>query len=66
MDAETLDLVRQLCTRAGAAMEDASVLALVWHDGELSVSSRLDQLEHAALQVSALISAAKVLATTGD
>jgi hypothetical protein len=60
MDHETLELVRQLCTRAGATMEDASVVALVWND-EIGPADRLDQLEIAIGRLSALVAAAKTL-----
>ena len=66
MDHETLALIRQLCTRAGTVMEDASVVALIWNDDALRLHSRLEKLERSALQVSALISAAKAVATPED
>lgn len=66
MDPETLALVRQLCTRVGTVMEDASVVALVWNKDELSVGSRLEQLERVVLQLSTLISAAKAIASAED
>ena len=57
MENDTADLVRQLCTRAGCIMEDASVTALIWSDG-LSLEQRLQELCVAANNIQALITAA--------
>ena len=54
------DLVRQLCTKAGCLMEDASVVALIWDDGVL-IDRRLDALSVAANDMAALIAAAQAV-----
>jgi hypothetical protein len=66
MDEDTLALVRQLCTRAGTLMEDASVTALVWNPRELSVGGRLEDLKDAIEQMRALIAAAQALLAGSD
>lgn len=52
------DKIRRLCTRVGAIMEDASVVALIWDDG-LDPATRLDQLAEAAARITTLIAAAQ-------
>lgn len=61
MDNDT-KLIRQLCTRAGCIMEDASVVALVWEDN-LTLEARLQRLRKAAADIQALVSAATALMT---
>ncbi len=63
MDDDTLHLVRQLLTRIGTTMEDASVVALVWQD-DLSLAARLEQVEHAARMILSLTAAAQALAAS--
>ena len=55
-------LIRQLCTRAGCIMEDASVIALIWDDG-LKLEPRLQKLRKAAADIEALVAAATALLT---
>ena len=61
MDNDT-HLIRQLCTRAGCVMEDASVVALIWDD-DLSLETRLQKLRKASVDIQALVAAATALAT---
>lgn len=56
MDDDTRDLIRQLCTRAGMIMEDASAIAVTKPQEE-----QLPQLRQASNQVTALIAAAEAL-----
>ena len=56
MDNHTRDLIRQLCTRAGMIMEDASPIALA-----SGSEDRLPDLEAAAADILALIRAARAL-----
>lgn len=55
-------LVEQLCTRIGMIMEDASIIALTIrgrkHEGR---GAALAQIETAAFQISALLTAARAL-----
>jgi hypothetical protein len=55
-------LVRQLCTRIGCLMEDASVVALVWDD-DFSLKTRVQTLEKASANIQALVAAATALMT---
>ena len=61
MDDDT-KLIRQLCTRAGCIMEDASVVALIWDD-DLALEHRLQKLRKASANIQALIVAATALVT---
>ena len=62
MDEEAADLIRRLCTRIGAIMEDESLTALLWEDRErINIRDRLDRLEEAGRAISILAAAAKVL-----
>lgn len=62
IDAESFDLVRRLCTRIGAIMEDESVTALIWSDAdEVQLSERLTHLEEAGRAISILAAAAKII-----
>ena len=61
MDNDT-KLIRQLCTRVGCIMEDASVVALIWDDN-LALETRLQKLRKASADIQALVSAATALMT---
>ena len=64
MEDDTSELIVQLCTRMGMIMEDASVVALTV--GGLTGKERphaIAELEAAAERISALVAAAKALAT---
>ncbi len=63
MDEDTLHLVRQLLTRIGITMEDASVVALVWQE-DLSLAARLEQVERSARMILSLTAAAQALASS--
>lgn len=62
MNDETLNLIHQLCTRAGMIMEDASVDALIGPEASSrAVSEKMMRLGAAAHAISALIAAASAL-----
>jgi predicted ATPase len=62
VDDQTLDLIRQLCTRMGMIMEDEAETALVWDDkAQTTLPERLDQLNEAGASISRLAEAAMVL-----
>ena len=61
IDDDTRDLVARILTRAGAIMEDASVLALTPFTQEESIAETIGNLERASFSVGALIGAAKLL-----
>ena len=61
-DADTQDLVDQLSTRIGMIMEDASVAALTLAPrGDPARYETIDDLEHAARQITALVGAIRRL-----
>ncbi len=63
MDDDTTDLVRQLCTRAGMIMEDASAVAiLVGGKTPIELRSIIAELQTLAEQVNAVLAAAKAMA----
>jgi hypothetical protein len=62
MDEENLHLIKQLLTRIGATMEDASVVALVWQEDQ-SLTLRLEKVKRAACTILALTEAAQALAS---
>ena len=51
---------RELCTRLGCIMEDASVVALIWND-DLALEHRLQKLGKASADIHALLAAAAAL-----
>ncbi|MGL5839953.1 MAG: hypothetical protein ACRCY3_15785 [Sphingorhabdus sp.] len=54
--------IRELCTRIGCIMEDASVIALIWiKDQELTIEARLGLLREAHDEISSLIGKATCL-----
>jgi DNA polymerase III delta subunit len=62
MDEEATDLIRRLCTRIGAIMEDESPRALLWvNRDQLSTLEHLKRLDEAGKEISTLAAAAKVL-----
>lgn len=62
MDPDTVNLIDQLCTRAGMLMEDASPVALTMRRvAPEETRKRLDDLARAAGKISRLISAAQAL-----
>ena len=62
LDADTIDLINQLCTRAGTLMEDAAPLALHRLGSGPEVKSRLLQLQASVASMTSLIAAARALA----
>ena len=61
-DSDSQDLVDQLATRIGAIMEDSSVVALTLAPrSDPARSEDIDDLEHAAQQISALVRAIRAL-----
>lgn len=60
MDHDDVDLIRQLSTKAGCLMEDASATALIWSDG-VPLETRIEALSIAAAQNEALVAAARAL-----
>jgi hypothetical protein len=62
MDDNTLDLIHQLCTRAGIIMEDVSVDALLAPEPSAgALREKLVRVGSAADAISALIAAASAL-----
>ena len=62
MDDDVADLIRQLCTRAGMIMEDASPIALgIRVRQPQDLFRALEELKKSAAQIVALIDAAKAL-----
>jgi hypothetical protein len=62
MDDDTLNLIHQLCTRAGMIMEDVSMDALLIPERSAgAVSEKLVRLGSAAEAIRALITAASAL-----
>ena len=56
------DLVDQLATRIGTIMEDTSVIALILAPrGDPARYEAIDDLEHAARQITALVGAIRAL-----
>ena len=67
MAGDTDDLIRQLCTRVDMIMEDASVAPLTISEADhITLKAKLRLLAKAAHAMSALISAAGVLSSSGD
>ena len=64
MDQEDIDLIRQLCTKVGCLMEDASNAALIWSDGR-PLATRVDELSIASAQIDGLLTAARALLPGG-
>ena len=60
MDHDDIDLIRQLSTKAGCLMEDASATALIWSDG-LPLATRIKELSIASPQIEALVAVAQTL-----
>jgi hypothetical protein len=60
MDDDTIELIRQLCTRIGIIMEDASVGALVSRSGD-DLTSKVASLRLDVERMAALVSAAQAL-----
>ena len=63
-DADTIDLINQLCTRVGMLMEDAAPLALHRSGSGRELQSRLLQLQASVTSMGSLIAAARALATS--
>ena len=59
---DDIKLIRQLCTRVGCILEDASVIALIWDD-DTSPAVRLQKLRRASANIQALIAAATTMLT---
>ncbi len=67
MDEETRDLVRQLCTRAGMMMEDASLLAVTMPaNADDAFGAALGRLTADAASIQRLLAAASDLAGRSD
>lgn len=63
MDGNTTDIIRKLCTEIGSIMEDASVVALVWDDGDgLTTAARVQRLLDAHGEIGRLLDQAEKLA----
>lgn len=62
LDADTIDLINQLCTRVGMFMEDAAPLALHRSGSEPELKSTLLQLQGSVTSMASLIVAARTLA----
>ncbi|UKK86179.1 hypothetical protein L7H23_08805 [Sphingopyxis sp. BSN-002] len=65
MDDDHRDLVARLCTEVGIIMEDMSPVALMIGGRDTELRERLDQLDRAIGEMTALIAAARVVATQG-
>lgn len=62
MDDETADLVRQLCTRAGMIMEDATtVVIFVGGKTPAELRSTVGELQILSDRVAAILAAARVI-----
>lgn len=62
LDADTIDLINQLCTRAGMLMEDGAPLALHRSGSVAELKSRLWHLQASMTSMASLITAASALA----
>ncbi len=62
LDADTIDLINQLCARVGMLMEDVAPLALHRAGSSPALKSRLRQLEATVKSMTSLVTAAKALA----
>jgi len=62
LDADTLDLINQLCTRAGMLMEDAAPLAVHQTGSAPDLETKLLQLQASVTSMASLIAAARALA----
>lgn len=62
LDADTIDLINQLCTRVGMLMEDAAPLALHRSRSGPELKSRLLKLDTSVTSMTSLIAAASALA----
>ena len=62
LDADTIDLINQLCTRVGMLMEDAAPLALHRSGSGPELKSGLLQLQASMTSMASLIGAARALA----
>lgn len=62
LDAETIDLINQLCTRVGMAMEDAAPLALHQSQSGPELKSKLLQVQASVTSMASLTAAARALA----
>ena len=62
VDADTIDLINQLCTQVGMLMEDAAPLALHRSGSWPELKSRLSQLQASVTSMASLIADARALA----
>lgn len=62
LDADTIDLINQLCTRVGMLMEDAALLALYRSRSGPELMFRLLQLQASVTSMGSLIAAPRKLA----
>jgi hypothetical protein len=63
MNDDAKNQIRTLCTEIGSIMEDASVVALVWTDGDgLSIKARVQRLHDAHGEIGRLLDQANKLA----
>jgi len=62
LDADTIHLINQLCTRVGMLMEDAAPLALHRSASRPELKIRLSQLKTGVTSMTSLIAAASALA----
>lgn len=62
LDADTIDLINQLCTQIGMLMEDAAPLALHQYGSEPELKLRLLNLQASVTSMASLIAAARALA----
>ena len=62
LDADTIDLINQLCTRVGMLMEDGAPIALHRSGSAPELKSRLWELQESVTSMTSLISAARALA----
>ena len=62
LDADTIDLINQLCTRVGMLMEDAAPSALHRSGSGPELESRLLQLQASVTSMTSLIAAGRALA----
>lgn len=60
MDSDKENQIRQICTEIGIIMEDASVVALIYPEGDdMSTTKRLQLLRDAYLQIGTLLNKAE-------
>ena len=63
LDADSIDLINQLCTRVGMLMEDSAPLALHRLGSGPELKSKLLQLQASVTSMALMIAAARALAT---